>query len=125
MCSTPRQQQHSDQGTARHIQAQHAVTQHSAAQRSTVHRTAQPLHKELTHRAKQSSTMASTMPAMTAPAMPPDCKCVLLVVVALLSVVAVDSTAAVTVAFKSPVPTFPAKSWYVPAHALQMCLLAC
>lgn len=58
-------------------------------------------------------TAPTTQPMMT-PAISADDSLLLLVVV-LLSVLSVLSTETGTVAFTSPAPTFPAKSWYVPA----------
>ena len=63
---------------------------------------------------------ARASPAMTAPAMAPGFTCVLLLLgeEVLPSVLAVDSTEAETVAFKSPVPALPARSLYVPARGM-------
>ena len=62
-----------------------------------------------------------TQPMMI-PAVSPADSLLLLLLVVLLSVVSVLSTDAVTVAFTSPAPTFPARSWYVPASKQYVCI---
>ncbi len=64
--------------------------------------------RHLTKQHSKDSSKAPTIAAMMIPAISPDDSFLLLVV--LLSVLSVLSTDTVTVAFKSLVPTFPAKS---------------
>ena len=97
-----------------HDTAQHGLSHSTACHSRQVHPRGQG--DTPTQRAQQQSRTASTTPAMTAPAIAPRRVLLLVELVVLPSVLAVESTEAVTVALRSPAPVLPAKSLYVPTQ---------